>query len=156
MFSRGDFDRPFEFEFLDDQISAFYQKEQGQFKLFQIFSTIALSISLLGLVALTIYGLEQRRKEVSIRKVLGATVKSLLLLLNKEYSVLVFVSFLIATPVCYWAMNNWLSAFTYRIALSPVIFIISCLGFLTLCWIVTLGQSLKTTRENPAHVLRDE
>ncbi|MEC7753578.1 MAG: FtsX-like permease family protein, partial [Bacteroidota bacterium] len=112
------FGRPFEFSFLDDEIAEFYKKEEGQFKLFQLFSTIALIISLLGLVALTIYSLEQRRKEVSIRKVLGASVQRLILMLNKEYSVLVLIAFIIASPIAYYAMQDWLQEFKYRISLS--------------------------------------
>lgn len=150
------FGRPFEYDFLDDQIAAFYQKEQGQFRLFQIFSSIAISISLLGLIALTVYSLEQRRKEVSIRKVLGASMNRLILMLNKEYSILIGVAFILAVPVAYFAMQNWLNEFQYRISLSPLIFIGAFMSFLALSWLVTLGQSLKVSKENPADVLRDE
>lgn len=150
------FGRPFEYSFVDDQIAAFYKKEQGQFKLFQIFSTIALCISLLGLVALTIYSLEQRRKEVSIRKVLGASIQRLILMLNREYSILVLVAFIVASPIAYYAMQGWLEEFKYRITLSPLIFIGAFIGFLALSWLVTIAQSLKVSRENPADVLRDE
>lgn len=150
------FGRPFEFNFLDDQIAAFYKKEQGQFKLFQIFSTIAICISLLGLIALTVYTLEQKRKEVSIRKVLGASVQRLIFMLNKEYSILVLIAFLVASPVAYFAMQDWLQEFTYRISLSPLIFILAFIGFLALSYLVTLAQSLKVSRENPADVLREE
>ena len=150
------FGRPFEFSFLDDEIAEFYKKEEGQFKLFQLFSTIALIISLLGLVALTIYSLEQRRKEVSIRKVLGASVQRLILMLNKEYSVLVLIAFIIASPIAYYAMQDWLQEFKYRISLSPLTFIGAFLGFLALSWLVTIAQSLRVSRENPADVLRDE
>ncbi|MBO6762581.1 MAG: FtsX-like permease family protein, partial [Roseivirga sp.] len=150
------FGRPFEFSFLDDEIAEFYKKEEGQFKLFQLFSTIALIISLLGLVALTIYSLEQRRKEVSIRKVLGASVQRLILMLNKEYSILVLIAFIIASPIAYYAMQDWLQEFKYRISLSPLIFILAFLGFLALSWLVTIAQSLRVSQENPADVLRDE
>lgn len=150
------FGRPFEYRFLDDEIASFYKKEQGQFRLFQIFSTIALSISLLGLVALTLYSLEQRRKEVSIRKVLGASVQRLILLLNREYSILVILAFLIASPIAYYAMQGWLEEFKYRITVSPILFIGAFFGFLALSWLVTLGQSLKVSNENPADVLREE
>lgn len=150
------FGRPFEYSFLDDKIAEFYKKEQGQFKLFQIFSTIALIISLSGLVALTTYSLEQRKKEVSIRKVLGASIQNLLLLLNKEYTFLVVLAFLIASPIAYYAMQGWLAEFKYRIDISPFLFIGAFLGFLALSWMVTLLQSIKVSKENPADVLRDE
>ena len=150
------FDRPFEFYYLDDQIADFYKKEQGQFRLFKFFTSLAIFISLLGLVALTIFSLEQRRKEVSIRKVLGASVQRLILMLNREYSVLVIIAFIIASPIAYYAMQGWLQEFKYRISLSPLIFIGAFLGFLALSWLVTIAQSLKVTKENPADVLRDE
>jgi len=152
----GMFDRPFEFDFLDDQVKAFYKKEQGQFKLFQIFSSLAIFISLLGLVALTIYMIELRRKEVSIRKVLGASVQRLILMLNREYTILVVVAFLIASPIAYYAMQDWLAAFKYRIEISPMLFVGGFLGFLAMCWMVSIFQSLKVSGENPADVLREE
>ncbi|WP_268124383.1 ABC transporter permease [Roseivirga pacifica] len=150
------FGRPFEFSFLDDEIAAFYKKEQGQFLLFQVFSGLALSVSLLGLFALTLYAIEQRRKEVSIRKVLGASVQRLILMLNREYSTLVLIAFLVASPIAYYAMQGWLEEFKYRINMSPLIFIAAFMGFLALSWLVTIAQSLKVSRENPADVLREE
>lgn len=150
------FGRPFEFSFLNDQIATFYKKEEGQFRLFQIFSTLAICISLMGLIALTIYTVQQRRKEVSIRKVLGASVQRLLIMLNKEYSMLVLIAFVIASPIAYYAMQGWLEEFKYRITITPFLFIGALLGFLTLSWLVTLFQSLKVSNENPADVLREE
>jgi putative ABC transport system permease protein len=148
--------RPFEFYYLDDKIKAFYKKEQGQFMLFQVFAGLAVFISLLGLIALTIYTVEQRRKEVSIRKVLGASIQNLLLLLNKEYTLLVFLAFLIASPIAYYAMQGWLAEFKYRIDISPFLFIGAFLSFLVLSWMVTGLQSIKVSKENPADVLREE
>lgn len=150
------FDRPFAFEFLDDQIARFYKKERGQFRLFQVFSALALFISMLGLVALTTHTVQQRRKEISIRKVLGASIGRLMLLLNKEYVILVLVAFLIASPVAYYVMQMWLNDFSYRISLDPTLFIITFTLFLATCWVVTFGQSLNVSRENPADVLRNE
>lgn len=148
--------RPFEFYYLNDQIRDFYKKEQGQFLLFQIFSSLAIFVSLLGLVGLTIYTVQQRRKEVSVRKVLGASVQRLILMLNKEYSILVLIAFIIASPIAYYAMQGWLEEFKYRITISPLIFVIACLAFLSLSWLVTIAQSLRVSRENPADVLREE
>lgn len=149
-------ERPFEFYFMEDEVKAFYKKEQGQFKLFQIFSFLAVFISLLGLIALTIYMVEQRRKEVSIRKVLGASIKQLILMLNREYTVLVIIAFLIASPIAYYSMQDWLSAFKYRISIHPLLFIGALMAFMVLSWLVTILQSFRVSRENPADVLRDE
>lgn len=148
------FDRPFEYSFFDDQMASFYKKEEGQFKLFQIFSSLAVCISLLGLLALTVYMVEQRRKEVSIRKVLGASLKRLIIMLNKEYTLLIFIAFLIASPVAYYAMQDWLGAFKYQIEVSPMLFVGAFLAFLLLSWSITVFQSWKVSGENPADVLR--
>ena len=150
------FDRPFEYHFLNDQIEAFYKREQGQLRLFQIFSSLAVFISLLGLVALTAYMIEQRRKEVSIRKVLGASIKRLILMLNREYTVLVIIAFLVAAPVAYYSMQDWLSAFKYRISIHPILFVAAFVAFLVLSWLVTIFQSFQVLKENPADILRDE
>ncbi len=150
------FDRPFEFYYVNDEVKDFYRKEEGQFKLFKIFASLAISISLLGLVALTIFTLEQRRKEVSIRKVLGASMQRLLVMLNREYSILVFIAFIIASPIAFYAIQAWLEQFKYRITVTPILFLGAFFGFLVLSWLVTLGQSLKVSNENPADVLREE
>lgn len=149
-------DRPFEYYYIDDKIASYYKVENGQFKLFQAFSFLAMFISLLGLVALTIYMVEQRRKEVSIRKVLGATIQQLVFMLNKEYTILILIAFLIATPVAYYAIQDWLAEFKYSVNISPLLFVGAFLGFLLLSWLVTLFPSLKVTKENPADILRNE
>ncbi len=150
------FDRPFEYHFLDDQIAGFYKKEEGQFMLFKIFSGLALFISLLGLVALTVYTVEQRRKEVSIRKVLGASIHRLILLLNKEYGLLIVIAFSIATPIAWYLMKEWLSVFVYRIGLNPIYFVVAFLGVLILSFLTVLLQSYRACSQNPAEVLRND
>ncbi|MCE7995727.1 MAG: FtsX-like permease family protein [Roseivirga sp.] len=150
------FDRPFEYNFFDDEMAAFYKKEAGQFKLFQVFSFLAVFISLLGLLALTVYMVEQRRKEVSIRKVLGASLKSLIVMLNKEYTLLVAGAFLIASPLAYYAMQDWLESFKYRIEVNPLLFFAAFGAFLLLSWSITVLQSWRVSGENPADVLRQD
>ncbi len=150
------FDRPFEYSFFDNEMASFYKKEEGQFMLFQMFSFLAVFISLLGLLALTVYMVEQRRKEVSIRKVLGASLKSLIVMLNKEYTLLVALAFLIASPVAYYAMQGWLESFKYRIAVNPLLFLASFGAFLLLSWSITVVQSWRVSGENPADILRQD
>ncbi len=150
------FDRPFSYELLETQVARFYAKERGQYRLFQVFSMLALFISLLGLLALTTYTLQQRRKEISIRKVLGASLRGLILMLNREYALMVLIAFAVASPIAWLSMEKWLADFSYRIEVSPLLFVITFLGFMLLCWAITAGQSLKVSRENPADVLRDE
>ena len=138
------------------QVDRFYSTERGQYKLFQVFSFLALFISLLGLLALTTFTLQQKRKEISIRKVLGASLNSLILMLNKEYVLLVLIAFLVASPIAYYSMEQWLADFSYRVTLNPMLFVITFAGFLLLCWAITASLSLRVSRENPADVLRDE
>ncbi|MFY0593007.1 FtsX-like permease family protein [Roseivirga sp.] len=149
-------DRPLAYYYLNDQVEDYYASEVNQYRLFQIFSALAVSISFLGLMAITIYMAAQRRKEVSIRKVLGASVRNLILMLNKEFTILVVISFLIATPITYYVMQGWLASFSYRTALSPLLFIGAFVLFLSVSWMITFGQFLTVTRENPAKVLREE
>jgi len=149
-------ERPFEYQFVNEQIDFYYRKEAAQIKLFNTFSGLAIFLSLLGLLAMTFYAVEQRRKEVSIRKVLGASMQRLILMLNKEHSILVTLAFLIASPIAYYAMQGWLQEFEYRINLTPLLFILVFLSFLVLSWIVTIVQSLRVSNENPANVLRED
>lgn len=149
-------DRPLDYFYINEEVKKYYSAEKNQFQLLQLFSGLAILISLLGLIAMTIYMAAQRRKEVSIRKVLGASVQRLILMLNREYSLLVLLAFLIASPVAYYAMQDWLGEFKYRITITPMLFIGAFLGFLALSWLVTLFQSLKVSNENPADVLREE
>lgn len=149
-------DRPFEYYYVNDQVANYYASEKNQFQLFQIFSGLAVFVSLLGLISMTIYMAAQRRKEVSIRKILGASIRGLIFMLNREFTVLVVLSFLIAAPIAYYAMQDWLTEFVYRIEISPMLFVGALVAFLLMSWLVTIGQSLKVSNENPADVLREE
>ena len=148
--------RPFEFSYVDDEIEKYYKEEADQVALFNTFSGLAIFISLLGLMAMATYSAEQRKKEVSIRKVLGASMKQLILLLNKENGVLVIIAFLTATPITVYAMQDWLAEFKYRITLQPAIFVLALAGFFALNLLVTLFFSMKVSKANPADTLREE
>jgi putative ABC transport system permease protein len=148
--------RPFEFSYVDDEIEKYYKEEADQVALFNVFSGLAIFISLLGLMAMATYSAEQRKKEVSIRKVLGASMRQLILLLNKENGILVIIAFLIATPIAIYAMQDWLAEFKYRITLNPMLFVLAIAGFFVLNVLVTLFFSLKVSRANPADTLREE
>lgn len=150
------FQRPFEYSFVDDQMEQFYKTEFGQFKLFSILTSLAVFIALMGLLALTTYMTQQRQKEVSIRKVLGASMKELLLMLNKEHTWLTIIAFAIATPVAVYAMQDWLANFKYHIDLKPTLFITAVLGFVALNIIITLVYTLRVSRANPAETLRND
>lgn len=148
--------RPFEFTYVDAEIEKYYKEEADQVALFNTFSGLAIFISLLGLMAMATYSAEQRKKEVSIRKVLGASMKQLILLLNKENGILVIIAFLIATPIAIYAMQDWLAEFKYRISIQPMLFVLALAGFFILNVLVTLFFSLKVSKANPADTLREE
>ena len=153
---RGLTDRPLAYYYLNHQVENYYASEKSQFQLFQIFSALAVFISFLGLIAMTIYMVAQRRKEVSIRKILGASVRSIILMLNREFTLLVVFSFLIATPIAYYATQDWLNTFIFRAQVSPLLIIGAFVAFLIMSWAITVGQSLSVSKENPADVLREE
>jgi putative ABC transport system permease protein len=150
------FQRPFEFSYMNDEIDRFYRREAGQVRLFNTFSSLAVLLSLLGLVAMASYTTKQRQKEVSIRKVLGASAKELIILLNKEQTGLTLVAFGIAIPVAIYSMKSWLESFKYRIEIEPYYFVLTILGFLLLNTICTLAYTLRVSRANPADTLRNE
>ena len=124
--------RPFEFSYVDEAIDQYYKQEADQVALFNTFSGLAIFISLLGLMAMATYTAEQRKKEVSIRKVLRSILQQLVFLLNRENGILVIVAFLIATPITVYALQTWLSEFKYRIAIQPLT-ICSGTGWISSC-----------------------
>lgn len=150
------YQRPFVYAFVDDQMAQFYETELGQLRLFSIMTSLAVFIALMGLLALTTYMTQQRQKEVSIRKVLGASVKELLLILNKEHTWLTVIAFAIAVPLSVYLMQGWLANFKYHIQLGPSLFVLAIIGFVTLNVIITLVYTLRVSKANPAHTLRNE
>ncbi|WP_305982518.1 ABC transporter permease [Roseivirga thermotolerans] len=149
-------DRPFEYSYISDVLNRYYKTESDQILLFNVFSTLAMCISLLGLLGMISFVAQQRRKEISIRKVLGATLSYLVLLLNKGFIKLALIAFIVSVPVAYYASEKWLESFMYRVEVSPGVYIATLVGFILISSLVTLSQSLKVSRENPADVLRDE
>lgn len=147
---------PFEYNFLDDKLERYYVEDARRSKLFFIASSIAVFIAFIGLFALVHFALQKRLKEMSIRKVLGANIKSLVLLLSKDYLKLLLIAMVVAVPLSYWGMSGWLNEFVYRTAVSWWIFALA----LTVCLVITaltaLTQINKTARRNPAEILRQE
>lgn len=148
--------RPFVYAFVDDQKAQFYRTEFGQLRLFSIMTSLAVFIALMGLLALTTYMTQQRQKEVSIRKVLGASVKELLLMLNKEHTWLTVIAFALAVPLSIYLMQDWLANFKYHVQLGPALFALAIAGFIAINVIITLVYTLRVSKANPAHTLRNE
>lgn len=149
-------DRPLSFQFYDDYYDAQYRKEMRLGKIFNVFSGIAIFISILGLIGLTAYSAEQRLKEFGIRKVLGAKVKQMMFLLSKEFVLLITLSFLVASPIVYYGINSWLEEFVFRIELGPGIFVVGLLLTLLISLLAVANQAFKVSRVNPTEILRNE
>jgi len=147
---------PFEHHFLNERYDRLYKSESNQAYLLSFFSLLAIFVACLGLFGLVSFAVEQRLKEIGIRKVLGATVQSLLILLSKDFIQLVILANLIAWPVAYWAMNHWLQNFAYRIELSFLAFALGGLLGLTIACITISTQAIRAALANPVDVLRNE
>jgi len=146
----------FQYEFLDQNIALMYEQEIQMQRIFQIFAFIAIIISCLGLYGLVSFVAAQRTKEIGVRKVLGATVMQILFLFSKEFTRLVLIAFVIAAPIGYFLMQEWLKDFVYKINLGAGVFIISISISLVIAWLTVGYISLKAARLNPVEVLKDE
>ncbi|GAB3704438.1 ABC transporter permease [Spirosoma flavus] len=148
--------RPFNYQFLDERFGRLYAREQTQQTLFSVFAGIAILISCMGLFGLSMFMAEQRTKEIGIRKVLGASEISLVALFSKDFMKLVLVSLVIASPVAWWAMHNWLNDFAYRTDIHWWVFVLAG-GLTILIALLTVSfQSVKTALTNPIKSLRSE
>ncbi len=147
---------PFEYSFIDDNIDAEYRSEEKLGHIFIYSALLAIGIACLGLFGLTLFTTEQRTKEIGIRKILGASVSRLVLLLVKEFSKWVLIANVIAWPVAYWAMNKWLQDFAYHIDLGWEMFIIGAVLALLIALASVCYQVVKAARSNPANALRYE
>jgi len=146
----------FGYEFLDDHIAAWYRQEQKEYTAFKLFSGIAILIGCLGLYGLVAFAAAQRIKEVGIRKVLGASLTDIVVLFSKEFVVLIAVAFVIAAPVSYYVMHNWLQSFAYQISIGANIFVVAILTSFVIAAITIAYQALKAAVANPVKSLRTE
>ncbi len=149
-------DSPYEARFLDDVFNGQYENERRFRTLFSLFSVIALLVAMLGILGLASYLLNQKLREVCIRKVLGARLDMLFLQLNKEYFVLSILSFLVASPLIWLAMQHWLEGFANRISVGPVYFIVPLLVVLLIVLLTTIYQTTKVVLTNPTDVLKED
>lgn len=149
-------DYPFSYTFLDERVDRMYKSEQRLGTSFNYFSFIALFIACLGMFGLASFAAEQKIKEIGIRKVFGASVSKIVLLLLKKFILLVVLANIIAWPLSYYAMNKWLQNFAYKVNIDPGIFFMA--GFLALIIaLFTVGyQALKAATANPVEALRNE
>jgi putative ABC transport system permease protein len=146
----------FEYRFLSEQYDQVYSTEERAGKLILLFTALALFISCLGLFGLVTFIASQRVKEIGIRKVLGASVQSIVNLLSLEFLKWVLAANLIAIPVSYYFMRNWLQNFAYRVEIDYWIFAVSALLAIIISFIVLSFQTIKTAFANPVESLRQE
>jgi hypothetical protein len=147
---------PYSFHFADESYAAKFNKELLIGKLSGMFAALAIFISCLGLFGLAAYVAQQRTKEIGIRKVLGASVTQVWMLLSREFIVLVMLSCLIAGPVAFFFMHGWLQAYYYRISIGPGVFIASAAAAIVVTIITISVQAIKAALMNPVNSLRSE
>jgi putative ABC transport system permease protein len=147
---------PFEYFFLDDYFNNQYKNEQRFGMLFTTFSVLALIIGCLGLLGLSAYTTSQRSKEIGIRKVLGSTETGIFSLLSMEYIKLIGIASVLAIPIVYFVMHQWIENFPYRTTISPVVFIVAGSAVLTIALLTVSIQTIRAARANPVKALRSE
>jgi ABC-type antimicrobial peptide transport system permease subunit len=146
----------FESNFLDERIASLYENEKRTQQLFNLFTFLSIIINVLGLVGLLSFMIEQKTKEIGIRKVLGASIKDISFILSKDFLRLIIVAFFIAAPVAWILMNKWLQDFAYRTTISWWVFAVAVLAALVVTCIAVGFQTIKAAIANPVKSLRTE
>jgi ABC-type antimicrobial peptide transport system permease subunit len=146
----------FEYSFIDQTVADYYKQENQLSVLYKIFSGIAIFISCLGLYGLISFMAVQRKKEIGIRKVLGAPVRDIVIMLSKEFTILISIAFLIASPIAWYFMNQWLHQYAYQISLGAWFFVITIVCSLVIAWLTVGYTAIKAALANPVKSLRTE
>ncbi|MGD1893642.1 MAG: ABC transporter permease [Cyclobacteriaceae bacterium] len=147
---------PIDYSFLDEDFDALFKADERTGMIFGGFSLLAIAIACLGLLALAAFMAEQRNKEIGIRKVLGASVKNIVILLSKDFTRLILIAFVVATPLAYWAIQQWLNDFAYRTNIGLSTFVLSGTMALLIALLTVSYQSIKAAVANPVDSLRNE
>ena len=147
---------PYQYTFLDENFLKLYESEQRQETIFTTFACIAIFIACLGLFGLSAFAISQRVKEIGVRKVLGANTGTIVTLLSKEFLKLVLIAAVIAFPVAWYAMHNWLQDFAYRIHIQWWVFVIAGCAALLIALATVSFQAIKAALANPVKSLRTE
>jgi len=156
IFRKADVSAPFNYHFVDEDFDQKFHDQQFIGSLATILGCLAIFISCLGLFGLSAFMAEQRKKEVGVRKVLGASARSIIALLSKDFLTLVILSLVIAFPIAYWIMHSWLQNFDYRIGISWYIFAAAALLALLIAFATVSFQAIRAARANPVRSLRME
>jgi putative ABC transport system permease protein len=147
---------PFTAKFSEDIMAELYKAEDARAKIFAAFAILAVIIGCLGLFGLAAFTAERRTKEIGIRKVLGARTRDIVRLLVWQFSRPVLVANIIAWPIAWWMMRDWLNGFDQRITLGPIPFVAAAAVALTIAIVTVVGHAMKVARANPIHALRYE
>jgi ABC-type antimicrobial peptide transport system permease subunit len=147
---------PFDYHFVDEEYAKKFGEEKRTGTLAALFAGLTIFISCLGLFGLATYMAENRIKEIGVRKVLGASVTSITTLLSKDFLKLVIISFLIAAPIAWWAMNSWLQSYTYRISIQWWVFALAGILSVIIAILTVSYQAIKAAIANPVKSLRSE
>jgi len=146
----------FNYKFYDESLAEIYEKDQQTATLVNVSMSITIFISCIGLFGLALFTAQKRAKEISIRKILGASIANIATMLSKDFVVLVIISLLIASPVAWYFMNQWLQSFAYRISISGWVFILAGLAAVFIALITISFQAIKAAIANPVKSLRTE
>ena len=149
-------EQPFKYEFMDEDLARQYENESKSGKLLTVFAVLAIIIACVGLFGLAAFTAGLRTKEIGVRKVMGASVVSIVAMLSKEFTILIIVALVLAVPIAWYGMQSWLENFAYRVDVGPGVFIFAGLIALLIAWITVSYQSIKAAIVNPVKSLRDE
>lgn len=149
-------DHPFQYNFVDDSFDKTIQSEKQFSQGLALFATLAILIASFGLLGMIIFTLEQRTKEIGIRKVVGASVTNIWLLIVKDFTFLIVAAIVTSIPLSIWLLNMWLEDFNYKIELTPSVFVLAGGGMLILSLLITSYHVIKAALTNPVDVLKDE
>jgi ABC-type antimicrobial peptide transport system permease subunit len=147
---------PFEYNFVDDEYAQKFDDERRTGTLAALFAGLTIFISCLGLFGLATYMAENRVKEIGVRKVLGASVTGIVSLLSKDFLTLVLIAFLIAAPVAWWAMHQWLRSYPYRVSIQWWVFVVAGILSIGIALVTVSWQAIRAALANPARSLRSE
>jgi putative ABC transport system permease protein len=156
LYQKYDNDTPFSYTFIDDAFNAQYKAEDKLASIFSIFTVITIVLAGMGLFGLAAFTIEQRTKEIGIRKILGASLSSISTLLSKDFLKLVLLSIVIASPVAWWTMRNWLQGFAYHIHIQWWMFAGAGLLAVVVALITVSYHAIKAALTNPVNSLRSE
>ena len=147
---------PFEYSFMDQAFDRSFRTEQRMGKVLNLFTIMAIAIACLGLFGLAAFSAEQRKKELGVRKVLGAKMEQLIVRFSSEFTRLIGISLLLAIPLAYYAVSTWLDGFAYKTAINPLVFLLAGASALVIALATISFQSMKVALRNPVEALRED